>query len=705
MFLTASEALDSLVDDTWFPVGHSTAAIWATRREWLFRRVETLDFVGARSVRRSVSVDFEIPKNLPPLGDRGADGATLIPISVFQKWPPLMDFSFVGPDGHPCSLYLRDTNKRLDFGLLIGSIERVLARSLAHGAALSTGLNESLAALVASDEPSNHGVARITTQLNDELTAALPEGDPTAAEEAAAAVDLAGQLAGSSILWVPVDMATPGTDRIVKFSYLGEFEAPHALWKRIFIACSWRERTIYVPLPHAGRSTRFHLDIQAPGDGLELMSARAIGFPSAAAQSTAPSSPYDEQVGPATVAPQALPSPAERGELTGESAIVDRRAHIYLGYQPGRSHRIFLELRIAAARHGFVASCLVAAVAIASLMSITFAKLGLARASLDSTVVLLAAVPVVLGYLLVRPSSHVLERYHIVGVRTMMLLCGATPILGALALVLMSPTLSTAMWAGLLILSWYFVVALFASWLFAAPRREEVRERRWPRMGPASGLFAAGAIVLGSALECQPYSHVARPALASYLRENRALILIGSALVGVGLIALYTFIGGVWRRLSIHREHRVAWRAGMVLVVGAGVLFVWASVGALTLIDWQSLTVGPASDPARVAGVIHAADTAMNLALIPMIVFMAWTSVRLLWPTNLKADPILVYAGLLLGIPMVEVRAATALTGAGGPARLAWFGFAVWLALIATALQVRITRSGWRPLLLRLPTD
>jgi hypothetical protein len=517
-------------------------------------------------------------------------------------------------------------------------------------------------------------------------------------------VDLAGQLAGSSILWVPMDEAAPGTDRIVKFSYLGEFEAPHALWKRIFIACSWRERTIYVPLPHAGRSTRFHLDIQAPGDGLELMSARAIGFPSAAAQYPAPPARNYERTPPVPVPPQPRPSPVERSAMTGESAIVDRRAHIYLAYQPGRSHRIVLELRIAASRHGFVASCLVAATAIAILMSITYAKLGSAEASLDATVVLLAAVPVVLGYLLVRPSSHALERFHIMGVRTLMLLCGTTPILGALALVLLNRSLSRAIWAGLLILSWYFVAALFASWLFAAPRREEVRDRRWPKMGAASGLFAAIAIAIGSGLECQPYSYVARYALAGYLRESRALIVIGSVFVGVGLVAIYTFIGGVWRGFSIHREQQAAWRAGMVLVVGAGVLFVWTSVGALTLTDWQSLTAGATSDPARVAGVIHAADTALNLALVPMLVFMTATSLLLLWPVKLKVDQNLVLAGLLCGIP-VWIRAATALKGVGSPARLAWFGFAVWLVLIATALQIRITRSGWRPVFRRVPSD
>ncbi len=566
MAQSADETLTQLTESFWFGIGRSTAAVYASRKEWLFRRVESIEFIGRRSVVRSVSVDFEIPAELPDLGDRAAKGTALVPISVFQKWPPLMGFSFVGPEGHPASLYLRATNKKLDFGLLLGMSDFALAlgerridrcsRELRRRIArrvrqprperLPVELRRELAALVGNARPGQAAVANAANRLKAELERQLEHalesersrGGSEIATRIAATVDLAAQLAGSSILWVPV-VGTQGTDRIVKFSYLDEYRASRldrpdeadidepgkseigwrrateAWWKRFLIACSWRQRTLLIPLPHAGRYTRYHLDIRAPHGSVELVEAQAMAFPPAgdndgvrdaqvrSVRNLARIYPAldipDEFVGPdssrflmdygePTVLANTSSSPdwgrehSPGREREASAQIVDRRAHVYLGARSAPSHRVFLQVKLAATRHGFILGCVMAAITIAVLVSVAYANLKSAALHLEPTVVLLSAVPVVLGYVLVRPGEHALERYHIAGVRAMALVSGAMPILGALTLVLThkgsavgSPpdlTWAKPIWRGLLVGTRLTAVGLVLSWLFAAPPKE-----------------------------------------------------------------------------------------------------------------------------------------------------------------------------------------------------------------------------------------
>jgi hypothetical protein len=259
-----NDALKQLTESPWFGIGKDSAREYACRKDWLFRRVESIEFLGKRSVMRSVSVDFEIPPRLPSLGKRAAKGTVLVPISVFQKWPPLMRFSLVGPDGHPSSLYLRTTNKQLDFGLLLGIAELALGSAarrdrallsriveipqsclrlcrrrhnrkqkwgvLRERAHLPRDLQEALALVIATDQPASGDVETATNLLEGELLKKLEGelrrersiGGSEIAGQIAATVDLAAQLAASSILWVPV-AGSRGTDRIVKFSYLDQY--------------------------------------------------------------------------------------------------------------------------------------------------------------------------------------------------------------------------------------------------------------------------------------------------------------------------------------------------------------------------------------------------------------------------------------------------------------------------------------------------
>lgn len=548
----ADEALRQLTDSFWFGVGRRSATAFADNEKWLFRRVEAIDFVDRRSVRRRVSIDFEVPKKLPDLGKRAAKNTVLVPIAVLQKWPLPMDFHLLDQANHSISRYLRTTSKQLDFGLLLGMADRALALGgkrigVCEPRGLAPALRRELAAIVQDPQPSQTDVAHAVNELRAELGRRLKKAlererlmdSKKIATQVVTTVDLAARLAGGSILWVPVQ-GSPGTDRIVTFSYIGphrgsspEFledpekqgENGHTRWrtpeplKRLAISCSWRQRTLHIPLLHAGRQVRYHLDVRAPEGSVEILEARAVALPPATGNGAADASVRsvpglakkyagpedagldvpDEWVGPESGGyfmdygpPLLLASTSSSTDEDGRSQaeeeteasaeIIDRRAHVYLGVNGAPSHRVLLQLKLAATRQGFIQGCMIAAVVIAVLMWLVYGRLRAAAIHIDPTVVLLSVVPIVLGYVLVRPEEQPFEHHHLSGVRIMALFSGAMPIVGALLLVLthegsptdQSPDLTVVrpIWHVLAGISALIAAGLILSCFRAAPSKD-----------------------------------------------------------------------------------------------------------------------------------------------------------------------------------------------------------------------------------------
>ncbi len=556
--------------DAWQKVGRCTALAYSMHADWLFRRVETIEFVGTGSVKRHISVDFEVPPGLPNLRKLAARGTKLVPISVYYKWPPLMGFDFLDPDGKPTSLYRRATNKQLDYGLLLGMVDLVAARStfdhepsrkelkkrakeIADNTVLDPCLQCELKALIDKRSPRWPDVQRTANRLRDELTekfaGPLNGGRKDIAGQIAATVDLAGRLADSSILWIGVD-GEPGTDRIAKFSYNDHYIAKERRPRRWLTACSWRWSNVFISLPHAGRDVIFHLDLQAPHGCVEIADVTVTALPAAgrthdeaAAALPAADETHDEAaaisvldlakkypqkitkpdrwVGPENThhyldygPPETLARtsqsrsrskrllPSSDTEVSSHEASVDLGdggAHVYLGSESAPSHRVFLQVKLAIRRSGFVANCALTATAIGVLMTFAYYHLASAAENLEPTAVLLSIVPLVLGYVLIRPGEDALEHHHLSGVRFLALVSGALPIIGALTLVLahtstpatlakaVPPHLTTAktIWKSLMYVSWSLFVLLSGSYAIArGSRRSRLRaslSRVWPQ--------------------------------------------------------------------------------------------------------------------------------------------------------------------------------------------------------------------------------
>jgi hypothetical protein len=727
------DALKSL-DKGWQEIGRGSAAAYLERSTWLFRRIESIEFVERSAVRRRVSVDFHMPETPDPPEGKLAEKVRLVPLSTTPKWPPLAQFSLWGADGAPASLYRRDTNKALDFGLLTGVVDGICRD--AGSDPMREDLREWLATLVCSDQPPKHAVQRIIGDMREFLAAiTATRSDERLAERAAQALDLAGLLATSSMLWVPVQ-AAPRQDCIVKFSYLDRIQhkGRRWSWRRVLASFGWREQAVFISLPHSGLHTRYHLEVLAPpGAGIEIMAARTLAFPGA----TMPTA----RAAAAQPKPASPPPEPEPGEPTASARVVDRRVHIYHPVRVAPSHRMFVQLRWAASRAGYVTGCWLSAALIALAMTAGLAGLPQVADGVDPTIVLFAVVPVVLGYVLIKPAEHVLEREYVVGVRFMALITGAIPIIAALVLIFckqdgeerVSVDTVRPWWVALTIASWILVTGLTMSWAFAADGEDSSRDRRWTSAAPLAGLVAGVALILGSIVgERQPYAVVMPDGLRQHLLDHQARILIGAACLWIGAVALWTFLGGTWRVVSkaSYRPPRSRRRAVTVvgnggspatqprteplrglqrdvartLTVGMGALWMVATAVAGVLSAYQVLTVGDSGAERRLARGI---DIAANATLIPAGVLVIATT-WLLVARQLSRRPADVdkphlsrfqprqmserRAKVILGVATALVLGLIILRGFSAlshgrvvdlPPSAAWSAFGVWVVVVA----------------------
>lgn len=541
--------LKELSGNDWYEVGKNAALAYERDHKWLFRRVESIEFVDRRSVRRTVIVDFEVPRKLQDLHSQkevGPRNTYLVPIAMLPKWPPTMGFQLEDAAGNMLSRYRSRTTKRLDFGLLMGLIDLALTekgtsrwrkqrRAKSPSAEISAGLKLKLAEIVDNPQPLQDEVTKVVNALSAELKAKRPpehmrwKQHKGSRDVAAAAVDLAARLSGGSILWVAVP-GPPKSDRIVTFSYqgayrvksprftedrgerkVGPFRLALGIWNRFATICSWRGRILVIPLLHGGQGTRYHLNMHLPPGSVEMRSATAVVLP-AAADPDAPTypppkslsvvalaakyrkRPYkgflktpDEWVGPESSGylmdygePKVLATTDKKvgGESTetrpkdSSMEIVDRQAHMYSGANGVPSHRLLLQVKLKAGREGLITGCALAAFAIAALMWGVEVRLQQAVAHISQTVVLLSLVPVVLAYVVVRPNEQPLEHEHLWGVRTMAVLAGALPLIGAACMALADKEGGLgalhAIWLGLAIVSGLLLAGLSLSWLLSA---------------------------------------------------------------------------------------------------------------------------------------------------------------------------------------------------------------------------------------------
>jgi hypothetical protein len=307
-------------------------------------------------------------------------------------------------------------------------------------------------------------------------------------------------------------------------------------------------------------------------------------------------------------------------------------------------------------------------------------------------------VPAILAFVLARSGQHALERYHIAGVRVLALLAGAVPIVAALFLIasgtvtpedpLATPHLVplTRIWAVLLIISWLLACALAVSWLFAAGSEgEQNRDWRWTRFAARAGTFAGLALLAGGLLSASPYRLALSEAHAqSLLMHHAGWRVAAASIMGLASVALYTFVGAVWRIVDETLPRDASWerKAGAIVICGSGILWATSALVALCGSSWFVLTVHTYGSP-TLASAADALHTVLRETVWPSAVFVTASSVGLAWKGALKP----ITAGSIIKSALPIQIAAGAVGGA--TALLLWLRATMaWSIIGASTLPV-----------------
>jgi hypothetical protein len=360
--------------------------------DWIRRRVEAISFVDRRLVRRKVSIDFAVP-------EIDIDSSELlVPISIIEKWPPLLNFDLRSRTGKPLPLLTTTENACMDEALLL---------------AIAGRLSDADSDLPKQLHRLTHGDYEEAVDAFDRISGYLGCVD-SANGTRDRLLSLTTTLCDSSILWVPVDTRA-GRRTIVKFAYdAPSEELIEAGWERAISALTGRRNRWYA-LPHLGHGGSYHLEVRVPDVVTVKAADLLIPGRSAASGESEPEPPGWAQ--------------------DAHSRTADRLAHLYIGRRRRELSAGFLVLHTAIARTGALWTAWATSVVVTLLLGFYWHWADKIVTVNSAAITTLLLVPTVLGYLIVRPNEHPLTREHLAISRILVLASGALPILAVLALV------------------------------------------------------------------------------------------------------------------------------------------------------------------------------------------------------------------------------------------------------------------------------
>ncbi len=384
---------------------------------WVHRRTETLTFVDDKTVNQHVTVDFTIPEQVP--GHVGVDSELLplVPLSLLRK-RALRHFDL--RDAGRTALPLLDTieTTQLAERALHGRSTELLGwepcepvlRDLKTVAAESgETLTKAFAVMYAEREQPLDYELGPPGHAPDPANPQIQAADVVAPErrerfERNTLVNdsefyrLLVALAQNFILAAACD-PKPGVRQLIKYSYesfLDSEEPSAARW--LVTRLGWRAAEFDVNTPGAKQARSYHVEVLAPED-LEVVRA------------------------------DLCPSPGEPPVVYEGGGLV--RAHLHPDVPLASSTQPLTRVLFRMRRSGFLHAALVTCVL--SVLLLAAARLRLVQlgseAGPTSTVLLL--VPALMAAYLVHPREHAVAASILIGVRMMLLLCGAATVAAA----------------------------------------------------------------------------------------------------------------------------------------------------------------------------------------------------------------------------------------------------------------------------------
>jgi hypothetical protein len=416
-------------------IGRSAAAAVRSQHEWIHRRVEAVTFPWPEAgvYRRSVSIDFTIPQIRPVRGRHdtaegdtdptasGKAGRYYVPLSLLKKWPPVNRLDLRSGAGQPVPLLTTQQNGIVDSELLVALAEAAL--EAAH-LSLPPEVADTIRLLAKSrgDEAS-----RALLSLVPPNKLGTPDDIHRVLRSDRLFTDLAGGLRDSTILWLRVD-GHPGDREIVKFAYEIPLDWKVGEWTAQ--AFGLKPFSTKFESPHFGGTGSYHLNIRVPSP-LSICDAQ-IGI---IEPQTAEGDPdVDKLVGSCTARELDKSVRIARDTLQLYASRLGQEARFYVrGERTGARGEAWVALMLPKRSFPYAAS--IGSLAVAILLTAYFLRLSEVLALAEPAVAILALVPALLAYLVVRPAEHVIVGQFLAGARRVVTAAAGLPLIGAVAIV------------------------------------------------------------------------------------------------------------------------------------------------------------------------------------------------------------------------------------------------------------------------------
>ena len=377
--------------------------------QWVHRRVEQVAFLDDRTIRRQVSLDFELPAG-PPATDNADADHYLVPLALLRK-VPLLGFDLRDEGGSAVPVLTRHQNGDVAWSALVAYAEAIMA-SYGDEEELQAQLIHELR-VIARGTPSEAKDAFVGLEQSDEaIVRHLMDDDVF--------VNLATDLGNSFLLLAVLPEDSPKR-RVLKFSYIED-----VYWEEISTAMrlGWEPTPFPFDCPAVDEGRSYHFEAEAP-EGLEISHSEMWRVD-------------------------------ESGSLLEELAFNKRsgvRSHLYpRDVEAGDSARVWVWLRPVVP--GLIRAAFYFATIMAPLLAVIFLRLHDLRD--DAATGLLLGLPGLVALAITRARENLMTTRLLLRLRALVSAVGFLPFAGALALVL-----GFEGW-GLLIFWWILVAASFA---------------------------------------------------------------------------------------------------------------------------------------------------------------------------------------------------------------------------------------------------
>jgi hypothetical protein len=422
---------------TWIPrlsprtlkrVGATTLVLWKQGPDWIHRKVETLTFVDDTVVRRHLSVDFTLPKDLPtPLRLPDQTPVYFVPITALRRQPGPMHFDVRDESG--CALPL--LNESENGNITASALNQFGTEAAGRHRLRLDGPTESALAHVPLTF-FRSALQTLRALLNPHSAEWMRFPGSVATRNALRCeedfVDFLAMCASNTLAVVPL-IGTAGRRRVLKLSFEEELRqsAPEGakvrLRDRVRIASGLRATPASVETADIGGAQSYHVQVSTPAN-VEMTGVRLQGF-----------RPVD------LVSQRVMDLPRPVNSATYEYTVPGfvSRAHLYIPDSTNvASGTVSVDLR--AERKGLMFGAVFASLLLTSVLAVCRVRIDRLVTQPATAGSLLLIAPGLVAAYLARPGEHALARKLLVWPRAALALSAVLAFCAAVVLLLLGPT-------------------------------------------------------------------------------------------------------------------------------------------------------------------------------------------------------------------------------------------------------------------------